>query len=248
MAVKEMAQQKFVVLTTYKNGVPFEDALWLVKDRGLVLISNEQADKQFASGKLKEPIWTGTIGAYAEPGRKLGKEVEYTDPETKEVWVFPVPKKWQNETNAMLKVDPSHYDIKVEGNRKTVIVDDEANISLVRDFPTENSWRKTKDGIPCGEQVDSSDPNARYLYRADRMVGPVARDFDLFLGYWRDVGLVSRPSGRLGVVAVEPTEAGEAGTPEKLAIEREDDGTMVLKGSKEQLDEVAKLIRKQNLG
>jgi hypothetical protein len=190
--------------------------------------------------EIKEalPCWTGTMAAYEKPGKALGKTVEREDAGL--TWIFPVPAKFQGEKDACLSVDHPHFTVKVDGKKRTIIVDDEANVTLTKDFPAENGWHKTDaNGIPCSDKLNEDHPNARYLYRADRMVGPVARYL------WRYVVLDFAPSERLGVV-VEGKPADEAGTPEKLAMEREA-GRLILTGSDEQLEKAAKLLEKLNL-
>jgi hypothetical protein len=54
-------------------------------------------------------------------------------------------------------------------------------ISLIRDFPKASGWYATEQehGIPVGDIADQSDLKARYLWRNDKKVGPIARGFKI---------------------------------------------------------------------
>jgi len=232
------------VLVAAEEGVSAEEAL--KKASGKVIASNKTWDSMLVGcdewEKAKEslPVWTGTMTAFAEPGEKLGNTVEHKDRGI--TWVFPVPVKFQDERDACLVVEHPHFTVKADGNTRTVIVDDERSVRIVQNLPAKNGWYKTDagTGIPSGAKIDSESKDARYLYRADKRVGPIARDFD---GDGRGVGLGDEPSERFGVAV----EAGEAGAPEKLAMEREA-GRLVLTGLEEQLKNGAKPFEKLNLG
>lgn len=210
METTKVAPRRIDVLVTAERGITAEEAFRKAGEKNLVVVSNKTWDSLLVGSdewkKAREAltVWTGTMVAYAEPDKALGKFVEFEDKGI--TWVFPVPAKWQGEKDVALVVEHPNFTIEVEGNRR-IIIADEKHVSLVRNFPAEDGWYKTdsEHGIPNGEQIDSED--ARYLVRINSArVGPVARG----LCRWDAVLLPYRPSFRFGVAV----EASGAGAPE----------------------------------
>lgn len=230
------------VLVSRAKGVPFERALVLAEER--VIVSNKRLDRALVGSdewrSVREAFWawSGTMTAYREPGQKLGEKVEYTDSETGHRWVFAVPEAHRGEKNAILVAEHPDYELEADGKNRVVHAE---QVDLVQGFPSEDGWYLTdsKHGIPTGEEISSSNDDARYLWRIDSRVGPVAR----VLGYFNDrryVYLYVRPSFGLGVV-VEASEAGaplEVGAPR---ITREGD-KVIVQGTTEQLDAAVRLL------
>lgn len=250
-----------VVLVPHSKGATAEEAFALATQNGMRVLSNAEVDKILIDSdewskigdkwrKLMSafPVRTGTITAYEEPGKALGKSVEFEFEGITRV--FPVPAKWQGEKNVALVVEHPHFTIKVDGNRRTIIADDE-HVSPVRNFPARNGRYATDANhkIPSGEAVDSSSADARHLKRrTGAMVGPVVRSFE-GVDNWDDVLLNVVPLFRCGVVA-EGKPAGEAGTPEKTAglkMTREADGKLVIESSKEEIDQAVEWLNRREL-
>ena len=91
------------VLVAYANKVPSEEGLRLANEGNLVVASNKRLDKALVGSDEWQqpnvrpalPAWTGTYAGYEEVGKKLGKTIEYVDPETGIRHVFPVPEQYQ---------------------------------------------------------------------------------------------------------------------------------------------------------
>ncbi len=189
------------ILVARRSGVPFERALVLAEGARGVIASNTRLSK--ASGSSREgrrirsafPCWTGTMTAYVEPGKKLGTQVEYVDPNTSYRWVFPVPEAHQDRRNAILVVEHPDYNLEVDGRNRVVHA---STVDLVSKFPKEGGWylADPEHGIPTGKRVNSDQSGS--LARIVKRVGPVARGYiayneqAIFLSY--------SPSGCLGVV------------------------------------------------
>jgi len=206
---------KLAILVKRAKGVPSVEGLARAgEDR--VIASNKRLDKALVGTDEWKSIsdvfacWSGTMTGYEKPGKKLGKSVVYTDPETKQRYVFPVPEDYKGTKNAILAVEHPTYILIPDGKDLVVDVKNIENVSLVENFPTSGGWYLTdeKHGIPIGNQVSSSNDDARHLWRIDSRVGPVARG----LGYGdrRVVVLNDGPSLSLGVAV----EAPEGSAPE----------------------------------
>jgi len=198
------------VLVKRADGVSYRKALELADERNLVLASNKRMTRalvetdEWKSMREAFACWTGTMTGYAEPGKKLGKFIEYTDPEDGQKYVFPVPEQYRNEKNMILVVEHPNFSLVQDG--KNLVVEASDVVGLTH-FPKEDGWYFGDEqfDIPTGKEVSSSDEKARYLWRVDSRVGPVARGFYGHGG--RDAVLGYGPSGRFGVV-VESPEGG----------------------------------------
>lgn len=197
---------------TTGNGIPFVEDLAIVEKRNRIIPSNKRLDKARVGSDEWEGTyvyisWSGTMTGYEKPGKKLGESIVYTDPETKQRYVFPVPKNYKGAKNAILAVEHPKYTLVRDG-KDLIIVSNPKNISLLERFPTSNGWYLTneKHGIPIGNDVSSSNVDARYLERIEdgSRVGPIAR---MYLDhYCRYVSLHRRPSIGLGVVVEAPAQ------------------------------------------
>ena len=246
---KRIRDPKLAVLVKRANGVPFVEGL-AIAGEGRVIASNKRLDKVLVgSDEWKNisdafPCWSGTMTGYEKPGKKLGKSVVYVDSETNQRYVFPVPEDYKGAKDAILVIEHPDYTLERDGKDLVVAVKNIENISLVENFPSERGWYLTdeKHGIPTGNEVNSSNDDARYLWRIDdgSRVGPVARGDRSIYGYVlrRLVVLDVRPSDCLGVVV----EAPARGAPKILQVEQKD-GELVIRGPPEQLDAAAKLLK-----
>ncbi len=247
------------IFRTNGNGLSARDAIRKVGEAGHVIASNARIGKALAEEEYKSiikvfPCWTGTMTAYVESGKAFNKSkmfsqesnaIVYTDPETKERWIFPVGN-YGNEKNAILVSE--HPDYTIEVNGKEILVKPNV-IDIVLEFPEKDGWYliDSKHGIPFGNIVDSSNPESRHLWRVDDSgrVGPVARGYIglSYDGRW-SVSFDCRPSDAFGV-AVEIPEGGAAvveAKPVQMTVTREGDGRLVVEGKKEQIDAAEKLL------
>jgi hypothetical protein len=198
------------VLVKRADGVSYRKALELADKNNLVLAPNKRMTKalvetdEWKSMREAFACWTGTMTGYIEPGKKLGKFIEYTDPEDGQKYVFPVPEQYRNEKNMILVVEHPNFTLVQDG--KNLVIEASEVVGLTH-FPKENGWYLGDEqfDIPTGKEVSSSDEKARYLWRVDSRVGPVARgDYGDYDGRY---ALLYGPSGRIGVV-VESPEGG----------------------------------------
>lgn len=215
----EGCSSRLAVLVRSIKGIPFVEGLRLTNEKNLVIASNARLTKALVGsnewkGILEAfPGWTSTMTAHAKPGEKLGAAIEYVDSETKEKWVFPVPKEFQNERNAILVAE--HPDYRLESDGKNIVVHATV-VDLIPDFPikTEGWYRgDTKHHIPTGREFffpqDVVENNVirwdifRHLWRMEKRVGPVGRDHSYNSSHaWYDIQLGCPPSYPQGV-AVE---------------------------------------------
>jgi len=204
------------VLVAYANKVPSEEGLRLANEGNLVVASNKRLDKALVGSDEWQqpnvrpalPAWTGTYAGYEEVGKKLGKTIEYVDSETGFRHVFPVPEQYQGQKNVILVAEHPDYSLERDGNNRVV---NATKVDGIQAFPGSDGWYPTDavHGIPTGNSIDSSNAEARYLWRIAKRVAPVARDCYNFNYNRRLVALNYRPSNRLGV-AVEAADANVA--------------------------------------
>jgi len=135
--------------------------------------------------------------AYEEVGKPFSRLVEYIDDKTGIRYVFPVPDEFVGVKNGLLVVEHPDFTLEADGNSRIVRA---ARVELIEKFPAAyDRWYLTdpKHGIPFGEIVNSSNANARWLWRIAKSVGLVARDYVDLSG--RLVDLDGRPSALFGV-------------------------------------------------
>jgi len=204
------------------KGLTQRQAVETANQRKLNLLTNKQFDERLVLTdtwkKEKEvyPAWSGTLGAYESPRKKLANIIQYTDPETKVTYTFEVPQKMQGAKDIALAVNHMvdaqgrpliTYENKGE-NDVIVKIADQSKIKVVEDFPRSDGWYATDPefGIPTGSKISSSNSDARYLWQVDggSYVGLAARRYYGFnIDVRRDVLLVRRPSDRAGVLGME---------------------------------------------
>jgi hypothetical protein len=208
-----------VVLAKYEGGKGLTqvEAIRLANKRKLAIVPNTELNRRlvltdtYKGEKDVYPAWSGTLAANAEPGKKLGKYIKYTDKGI--TYVFEVPDVFKNEKDCILAINHGFTKRGAplivpneDGKRIVFTFAKGAKIELVENFPAKDGWyaADAKFGIPIGEQVDSSDPEARYLSRTGKYAGLLARGVGLG-GYAdrRDVGADRAPSFRFGVLAWE---------------------------------------------
>ena len=211
---KRIQSSSLEVFIPSKPGVTMEEALAKAEAEKRVIASNRRLDQALVGSDEWESIrdvfacWTGTMSAYEEVGKPFGEVVEYVDDQTKLKYLFVVPQNYRGKTDCILVAEHPDYSLEIKGNDRIVRA---AVVDLIERFPAETQkWylADPKHGIPFGEQVDSSDSNARYLWRIEKRVGPVARSYDYYYGDNRRYVLLDDwPSGGLGV-AVESRVSG----------------------------------------
>ena len=196
--------------------VPFVEALRRADNENRVIASNARLDKVLVGSDEWKNIldifvcWSGTMTGYEKPGEKFGKSVLYTDLETKQRYVFPVPEEYKGAKDAILAVEHPDYTLEKDGKDLVVAVQNIGNISLIERFPSECGWylKDEKHVIPTRNKVSSSKDDARHLWRIEdgSRVGPVARGVSGLLNSYndrRDLGL-TYTSYSLGVAVEAP--------------------------------------------
>ncbi len=188
-----------------------EEALRRADEAGLVIASNKRLSKALVGsdkwrGIIRAlPCWSGTMTAYEEPNKRIGKLIEYTDSETGISYTFPVPEEHREKKNILLVAEHPNFSLVKDGGERIVQA---TEIDAVDRFPTSNGWYfgNLKYGIPCGYKADKAWQEAGFLWRMEKRIGLVARDnynpdFDSFR---KAVYLNAPPSNEFGV-AVEGT-------------------------------------------
>lgn len=195
------------VLVTVSNGLGMGAALRRADRAGRVIASNKMLSKALVGSdewrSIREVFacWTGTMTAYDEPDKKLGKTIEYTNSKTGIRYVFPVPEEHQGKKNIVLVAE--HPDFTLETDGKTRVVQAK-EVGVVSKFPVASeNWYlgDAKYDIPTGKKVSGDNEDARYLLRMEKRVGFVARVWGALR---RGVLLSGRPSNRFGVAVEAP--------------------------------------------
>lgn len=232
--------QSLRIFLGWKSRVTSDEALRLADEAGVVIASNSRLGQILyavdESGiDLRKPIfgglpcWSGTYAGYVEPGRTFREGGERMSPfgdasrfaivcrdppgGSGRRYIFPIPRIFEDEHDAVLVAEHPHYRIIHDGNDRIV---DAPWTDVVRGFPAQNGSRAQdpKYGIPCGN-AGSSDYRARF-WRIGKRVGPVIRadcrtsDFDAYR-----VNLADSPSWHFGVVIDCPSEPVPGSTARK---------------------------------
>jgi hypothetical protein len=141
-----------------------------------------------------------------------------------------------------------HPDYSLEIDGKDILVKHKSMV-IVDNFPEKNGWYLTDamTGIPTGQQVNSNNPNARYLVRVDGAgrIGPVARGY-VSTNYInkRYAYLYLRPSGALGVAVEAPEGSAKSVFDTTINLTKErGGGKLLVEGTTKQIDFIiAKII------
>ncbi len=194
-----------VTLIPFKKPVPFEEGLARANSENKVIASNKRLSQTHEEDEEWKTIggvsgsWSGTMVAYAKPGEKLGKAVEYVDPITGCIFIFPVPEAYQDKKDAIIVAEHPDYNLELKGMTRIVRA---AHVELIENFPAEEGWYRgdPKHDIPFGDQLDiptrtevEASPDIRKLCRIEdtTFVGPVTGHYGggyfgakRFVGYY----------------------------------------------------------------
>ncbi len=191
------------VFVRFKDGVSTETVLSKAEDAGVVLASNLRLSKalvQSEEWKSHEEAFTcrsGTIIAYTEPGKKLGKEIEYSDPQTSFRHIFPVPEEHQGKKNAVLVAEHPDYAIEIDGKNRIFRF---TQVDLIEGFPASDGWYMgdTAHDLPSGDMVERMNLAARHLWRTGTWIGLISRNCG------RLISMTGPPSSSFGAVVEAP--------------------------------------------
>ncbi|MEK6981343.1 MAG: hypothetical protein AABX38_00295 [Candidatus Micrarchaeota archaeon] len=272
---------KLEVFISRLYGLPFDEELARAdKDNRVIVSSKRLSSALIGSDEWKAikkafACWSGTMTAYVEPNVELGQAarrlsdlgdfpklsknqyehaIVYTDPQTGNDWIFPIPEKYLRVKNGILVIEHPDYGLDREGTNRLVLPVSVERVDLVEGFPVRNGWYLPDaiHGIPQTSQVDYS-TKARHLWRVDKRVGPVRLGYDDMGGIddinGRYVDFDDRPSNGYGLV----TEASEAGTPatkDEIKTSRqssviqlnEGDSELIIRGSDAKIEAALRLL------
>lgn len=180
---------KLAVFVRFAEQVSFEESFTRAEKAGVAIASNMMLTQALKTNKLATlmdalPCNSGTMTAYEEPGRKLRKLVELTDPDTDNRWVFFVPYHLMGAIDAVLVVEHPNYTLEIDGKNRVVHPKDESLVDLVPNFPSSDGWYEgdPKHGIPQGMEVDSVNQDAFLLRRTDSRIGLLVRGVNYHWG------------------------------------------------------------------
>jgi len=188
--------------------LPMEEALRRSAAGGMVLASNKlvgDAFFRYDCEKSRQIIpdvyicWCGTMVGYTEPGKRLGKTIEFGDYDSGLRYIFPVPEEHLGRKNVALVAECRDYTLESDGNFRIVRA---ARVDVVENFPALNGpyMGDPVHDLPSGNKIHSLDAGARHLYRLDKRVGLVGRG--CHIGNTKSVSLAQSPFYSIGV-AVE---------------------------------------------
>jgi hypothetical protein len=171
------------VLIPHSFGVPFEEGLAKANSEKRVLASNKRLNQALIETlewtRIRElfPCWSGTIVAIRNSGEMLGKEIEFENKITGFVWVFPVPKEFQNMKDAVLVAEHPDYTLEINGRYRIVRA---RKVDIIRNFPKTGDFYLPDPvhGIPYGEKIGPDDKRRIHLFSFGTQVTPIRRDFD----------------------------------------------------------------------
>ncbi|MBI4399815.1 hypothetical protein HY570_03620 [Candidatus Micrarchaeota archaeon] len=249
--------QKTMILARFANnrGFTAEQAVSEANKQGITLAPNRELDRRLLTDTWKReglyPAWSGTLFVNVQPDvsfRDATKDgyIVYEDPRTGITYRLKVPEYYLAAINCILLVEHGfntdgkptfeiHKDISKE---RVIHIPDDNNLNLVENYPRENGWYSTdgKFGIPTGQEIVFTSPDARYLWRADKTISLAARDWgNVFYVRRRGVGLDCEPSRHFGVL-------GFASYPQKPATKAEGTPVNLRDVASETLKPIRKLI------
>jgi hypothetical protein len=193
------------------RGVSAREAIRRAGEAGMVIASNTTIHMLLNGSarwrEMKElfPCWTGTMTAYAEPGKAFNKSkifskelnaLVYADPGSNERWIFPIGH-YGNEKNAVLVSE--HPDYSLDVDKKEILVRPSV-VGIVQNFP-EGNWCFSRNGQYCIPTTKASGLTMR-LERSDCRVGPIVRGANNVEYAYNHIHLNYAPSAAFGV-AVE---------------------------------------------
>lgn len=153
--------------------------------------------------------WSGTMVGYDEPGKPLGKTIEYYDRESCVTYIFPVPEAYQGKADVVLVTEHPDFTLREDGRYKRIVLSGE--VGIVEGFPADSEkWYHCdpRYGIPTGIAAGAGDREARFLWRVAKKVGLAVCGFnyrDIDEKTKRYIYLNDWPSDLYGV-AVEARE------------------------------------------
>jgi len=158
---KQIDPKDIRILVDPRAGLSFEKMFFLAKEKNERILSNKEVDRillepgvmcnAYGRDYLSQvaPLWTGTVLAYARPGRRLGQLIEYEDSKSKIRWMFPVPVGCRELKDSALVVEHPDYDLFNAGSRIVVNALDK-DINVIENFPRDYGWYRAdeKTAIP----------------------------------------------------------------------------------------------------
>lgn len=201
--------KKFAIMA---NRLPMQEALRVADSAGLTIASNKTMDTACIKTRDVEingktigllsrgfSSWAGTMVAYEEDDKGLGREITCVD-RAGITYVFPVPEEHQGKRNVVLVAE--HPDLKLveDGDKRLVVQARE--VGIVERFPEHlglfgplpdrvNYDTDSKYGIPQGDAVKYS-PQTRHLWRDEGpKVGLLSRSGNLGISFGREDVFVS---------------------------------------------------------
>ncbi len=109
--------------------------------------------------RMCEPIATGTIIAFAEPGMQLGHDIVEESLDGKSRTIFLVDCKYRRERDAALVIESPNYRLEKYG-RDTIVIGE--NVGIITEFPAKKGWYRTdsKHRIPYGKETENPENRA----------------------------------------------------------------------------------------
>jgi len=204
-----------VQLVSFRDNVPMEEALVKAGVAGTIMVPNRVLGTvllgDFWKGiKDALPCWTGTLAAYDKPRAPLGKTIEYVDYRNNVRYVFLVPEQYVGMKDVLFITEHPNFFFIRDGNNRIVQA---RELSAIEGFGVidgsfrEEGWYLTDPifDLPVRQRSSSSDPYARYLWRAEKMISLICRGYGNFdFDGRRVIDLFHSPSDNRGVVTFAP--------------------------------------------
>lgn len=188
------------------NQVTFFEALKLIPE-GKRLITNKECDmilqnkEELEKHKDLFDCWADPTLIYEASDKPFGEFIKTP------YFIMDIPKQFQGMKNVALAISSSHYKFQDDKYGNKFIRPEEDKIKLIQNFPSNNGWYNTdpETGVPYGQEISSSNPEARYLYRrSEAWIGPLVRYYDgFYVDVRRYVYCDGGPDGARGVGVVE---------------------------------------------
>ena len=198
------------------EGIRMFEAVRAADKTGLVLPSSRRLDRALAGSEEWREImpvfscWSGTMAAYDEPNKALGKVIQYLDVISGLRYVFKVPQRYRGMKDVVLLADHPGFTLEPKGRMVFV---NASRVGVVEEFPAQSErWYLTDKthGIPQGEVVSNADPKSRHLWRMATHIGLIVRDCSLVVDDGRRfVHMEVPPSLRMGMAVEAPEDIAD---------------------------------------
>ncbi len=242
-----------------------EEALRMADNAGHVMASTKRLSRalygRFEWRDIIDafPCRSGTMVAYEKPDKALESRIRFTDPNTGLNYDFMVPREHWGKKNVALVAEHPDFHIEKDGHDRLILAE---KVDVVERFPaSREGWffGDEKHDIPQDSRhVNPTGPSGRHMFRMEKGVCMIVRGYDcgyhsqyIDLSGWPSIGfgVAVQAAGMTLPGDIEPLirEIRDSAGGAQLTV-RQENGTLIIDGSREQIAAVAGLLEQLKAG